>query len=265
MSPPNRKFPSISLVQSANIIMLLFPTIRYVQQISQARQVQAEKQQLEELIRQSSTLSNEYFKFTDQPPRRLTETKTLNSQLQECYSSLLNEILVEKCTQINSSSEQRGVTASEVLESIEKFVSTDYACIHEEFHQNGNESCGNIENSPNTLVISIEEKLERISAMLEELNLMASDVKNGNETISKDELKRMLQKLRDHQCQVEKKREKDASENDEHKSGSGTDFLALNEQLMRLEEAHSKYNRDRKEKSVRPLCKLKKARNFVEQ
>lgn len=180
---------------------------------------------------------------------------------------MLNEILIGKCKQIDSSSEKRGATANEVLDTIKKFVSSKYALIHDQEHIEGtgdNESysCPNIEKSPNYLVTSIEEKVERINEMLYDLTIIASDAANGNVEISKDEIKLLLEKLVNHQCQGEKS-EKES--NEDGKSQIFLDLLALNKQLMHLEEYCSKYEKDRKERSLRYSCKLAIVRSLVEQ
>lgn len=225
--------------------------------------MQSEKEQLEQLINHSSALSSEYFQTVEQLPLECCN-KTLDSRLHECYLSILNETLIGKCRQMDTCSEKRGATANEMLDSIEKFVFTNYALIHDQDHENENGSCGRIEKSPSALLNSIQEKVERIGSMLHEVRLMASDVENGNEAISKDELKDLLKKLLDHRCQSENN-EGNASGDAKCQNTSKLDFLALTTQLMLLEEFCANYLRQRKEGSVRVLCKLAKVRSLIEQ
>ena len=237
--------------------------------LSQAKLFESEKKQADSMLLQAANIFDEYTSTRDRLQAKQKADPAshpdINAQLNERYLSILKEAIDGMCDRMNSSREEQDVGVDEITSSIEHLLNTNHGHIHDKEHLSPDSeevSCRkNITRPASTLVTSIKERINRINSMLYDLNIMASDAVNGNQDISLEQIKALLQQLLNHRCQLPALNEADCDD----QQTSTADILSLMNQLRQQEEPYGKYEGERKEASLKFLTKLSKARSVVEQ
>lgn len=268
MLHPKRESSDIDFFVNIIDLFVAFAHCSRVDRISQAKLLESEKKQGDSLALQALNVFDEYTCARDRlRAKQKADSEShsdLNSRLHAQYLSTLKQAIDRMCDRMDSSREREDVDANEIINSIEELLTTDYGHIHDKEHvsPDSDEVCCSKNNtrSASAIVTSIEERVTRINSMLYNLKLMATDAANGNQEISSDQMKALLQKLLNHRCQLSTSKKVDCDD----QRPSKDDILSLTNQLMQLDEPHGKYERERKEASHGLITKLSKARSVVE-
>lgn len=178
---------------------------------------------------------------------------------------MLKQAIDHLSSRIDSSLALQDVDLDDISNSIDELMSSKYGLIHDREHQVNDSDeavCSkSINRSSSALMSSIEERVTRINSMLYELNILATDAANGNQDITVDQMKVLLQQLIHHECQICTRKKEEC---DEQHSSTG-DIVSLINQLMQLQECCGNYEKRRKEASLDIVSKLSRARSVVEQ